>query len=162
MEVNQKTIMLQRPLIVKPTPGRPDRQVPPRRGRCSCFSQNCALRISLLLQNKQTNTHHDTVTKSMWFTLLCWFFLLDVVPLSRDGSFGPSPVSGGNPSPTQMMEVPSRPLSAPQREGSRAEFGKQRGFLSVMHTLHAANPRMLRSDFDSKDHVRIDICFVNT
>ncbi|XP_031452062.1 transport and Golgi organization protein 1 homolog isoform X2 [Phasianus colchicus] len=76
MEVNQKTIMLQRPLIVKPTPGRPDRQVPPRR-----------------------------------------------VPLSRDGSFGPSPVSGGNPSPTQMMEVPSRPLSAPQREGSRAEFG---------------------------------------
>ncbi|XP_072187027.1 transport and Golgi organization protein 1 homolog isoform X1 [Excalfactoria chinensis] len=76
MEVNQKIIMLQRPLIVKPTPGRPDRQVPPRRG-----------------------------------------------PLSRDGSFGPSPVSGGNPSPTQMMEVPSRPLSAPQREGSRAEFG---------------------------------------
>ncbi|XP_048793845.1 transport and Golgi organization protein 1 homolog isoform X2 [Lagopus muta] len=76
MEVNQKTIMLQRPLIVKPTPGRPDRQVPPRR-----------------------------------------------MPLSRDGSFGPSPVSGGNPSPTQMMEVPSRPLSAPQREGSRAEFG---------------------------------------
>ncbi|XP_065595972.1 transport and Golgi organization protein 1 homolog isoform X2 [Cyrtonyx montezumae] len=76
IEVNQKNIMLQRPLIVKPTPGRPDRQVPPRR-----------------------------------------------VPLSRDGSFGPSPVSGGNPSPTQMMEVPSRPLSAPQREGSRAEFG---------------------------------------
>lgn len=31
-----------------------------------------------------------------------------------------------------------------------------------MRTLHAANPRMLRSDFDSKDHVRIDICFVNT
>lgn len=83
------------------------------------------------------------------------------MPLSRDGSFGPSPVSGGNPSPTQMMEVPSRPLSAPQREGSRAEFGKQRGFLSVMRTLHAANPRML-SHFDSKDHVRIDICFVNT
>ncbi|XP_021247381.1 melanoma inhibitory activity protein 3 isoform X2 [Numida meleagris] len=76
IEVNQKNIMLQRPLIVKPTPGRPDRQVPPRR-----------------------------------------------VPLSRDGSFGPSPVSGGNPSPTQMMEVPSRPLSAPQREGSRGEFG---------------------------------------
>ncbi|KFP09277.1 Melanoma inhibitory activity protein 3, partial [Egretta garzetta] len=76
MEVNQKIIMLQRPLIVKPTPGRPDRQVPPRRG-----------------------------------------------PLSRDGSFGPSPVSGGNPSPTQMIEVPARPLSAPRREGSRGEFG---------------------------------------
>ncbi|OXB68310.1 hypothetical protein ASZ78_015250 [Callipepla squamata] len=38
IEVNQKNIMLQRPLIVKPTPGRPDRQVPPRRGQCSCFS----------------------------------------------------------------------------------------------------------------------------
>uniref|UniRef100_A0A8C0AXA1 Transport and Golgi organization protein 1 homolog n=1 Tax=Buteo japonicus TaxID=224669 RepID=A0A8C0AXA1_9AVES len=76
IEVNQKIVMLQRPLIVKPTPGRPDRQVPPRRG-----------------------------------------------PLSRDGSFGPSPVSGGNPSPTQMIEVPARPLSAPRREGSRSEFG---------------------------------------
>ncbi|KAK4824719.1 hypothetical protein QYF61_018107 [Mycteria americana] len=76
IEVNQKIVMLQRPLIVKPTPGRPDRQVPPRRG-----------------------------------------------PLSRDGSFGPSPVSGGNPSPTQMIEVPARPLSAPRREASRGEFG---------------------------------------
>ncbi|KAM6433800.1 transport and Golgi organization protein 1 homolog [Rhynochetos jubatus] len=76
IEVNQKIVMLQRPLIVKPTPGRPDRQVPPRRG-----------------------------------------------PLSRDGSFGPSPVSGGNPSPTQMIDVPARPLSAPRREGSRGEFG---------------------------------------
>ncbi|XP_010122487.1 PREDICTED: melanoma inhibitory activity protein 3, partial [Chlamydotis macqueenii] len=75
IEVNQKIAMLQRPLLVKPTPGRPDRQVPPRR-----------------------------------------------VPLSRDGSFGPSPVSGGNPSPTQMIEVPARPLSAPQREGARGEF----------------------------------------
>uniref|UniRef100_A0A8C4V0L8 Nuclear pore complex interacting protein N-terminal domain-containing protein n=1 Tax=Falco tinnunculus TaxID=100819 RepID=A0A8C4V0L8_FALTI len=75
IEVNQKIVMLQRPLIVKPTPGRPDRPVPPRRG-----------------------------------------------PLSRDGSFGPSPVSGGNPSPTQMIEVPARPLSAPRREGSRGEF----------------------------------------
>ncbi|XP_076190736.1 transport and Golgi organization protein 1 homolog isoform X3 [Aptenodytes patagonicus] len=76
IEVNQKIVMLQRPLIVKPTPDRPDRQVLPRRG-----------------------------------------------PLSRDGSFGPSPVSGGNPSPTQMIEVPPRPLSAPRREGSRGEFG---------------------------------------
>ncbi|NXA40160.1 TGO1 protein, partial [Eudromia elegans] len=76
IEVNQKIVMLQRPLIVKPTPGRPDRQIPPRRG-----------------------------------------------PLSRDGSYGPSPVSGGNPSPTQMIEVPGRPLSAPRREGSRGEFG---------------------------------------
>uniref|UniRef100_A0A8C5TYP9 Nuclear pore complex interacting protein N-terminal domain-containing protein n=1 Tax=Malurus cyaneus samueli TaxID=2593467 RepID=A0A8C5TYP9_9PASS len=75
IEVNQKIIMLQRPVIVKPTPGRPDRQIPPRRG-----------------------------------------------PLSRDGSSGPSPVSGGNPSPTQMIDVPARPLSAPRREGTRGEF----------------------------------------
>uniref|UniRef100_A0A8C3H1X4 Transport and Golgi organization protein 1 homolog n=1 Tax=Corvus moneduloides TaxID=1196302 RepID=A0A8C3H1X4_CORMO len=73
IEVNQKIIMLQRPVIVKPTPGRPDRQIPPRRG-----------------------------------------------PLSRDGSSGPSPVSGGNPSPTQMIDVPARPLSAPRREGGNA------------------------------------------
>ncbi|NXO96748.1 TGO1 protein, partial [Certhia brachydactyla] len=76
IEVNQKIIMLQRPVIVKPTPGRPDRQIPLRRG-----------------------------------------------PLSRDGSSGPSPVSGGNPSPTQMIDVPARPLSAPRREGVRGEFG---------------------------------------
>ncbi|XP_056344517.1 transport and Golgi organization protein 1 homolog isoform X2 [Oenanthe melanoleuca] len=76
IEVNQKIIMLQRPVIVKPTPGRPDRPIPPRRG-----------------------------------------------PLSRDGSSGPSPVSGGNPSPTQMIDVPARPLSAPRREGVRGEFG---------------------------------------
>uniref|UniRef100_A0A8C0V676 MIA SH3 domain ER export factor 3 n=1 Tax=Cyanistes caeruleus TaxID=156563 RepID=A0A8C0V676_CYACU len=73
IEVNQKIIVLQRPVIVKPTPGRPDRQIPPRRG-----------------------------------------------PLSRDGSSGPSPVSGGNPSPTQMIDVPARPLSAPRREGGNA------------------------------------------
>ncbi|NXD30690.1 TGO1 protein, partial [Spelaeornis formosus] len=76
IEVNQKIIMLQRPVIVKPTPGRPDCQIPPRQG-----------------------------------------------PLSRDGSSGPSPVSGGNPSPTQMIDVPARPLSAPRREGVRGEFG---------------------------------------
>ncbi|NXC69217.1 TGO1 protein, partial [Anhinga anhinga] len=54
---------------------------------------------------------------------LSGFFFFGVGPLSRDGSFGPSPVSGGNPSPTQMIEVPARPLSAPRREGSRGEFG---------------------------------------
>nr|XP_056708307.1 transport and Golgi organization protein 1 homolog [Euleptes europaea] len=75
VEVNQKIAALQRPLIVKPTPGRPDHQIPPRRG-----------------------------------------------PLSRDGSFGPSPVSGGAPSPPLMMEPPVRPLSANPREGSRGEF----------------------------------------
>uniref|UniRef100_A0A8C0FWA4 Transport and Golgi organization protein 1 homolog n=1 Tax=Bubo bubo TaxID=30461 RepID=A0A8C0FWA4_BUBBB len=94
IEVNQKIVMLQRPLIVKPTPGRPDRQVPPRRG-----------------------------------------------PLSRDGSFGPSPVSGGNPSPTQMIEVPARPLSAPRREGSRGEFGKQLNLGPAVASLISSGPR---------------------
>uniref|UniRef100_A0A8D0FSK6 Transport and Golgi organization protein 1 homolog n=1 Tax=Strix occidentalis caurina TaxID=311401 RepID=A0A8D0FSK6_STROC len=77
-----------------PTPGRPDRQVPPRRG-----------------------------------------------PLSRDGSFGPSPVSGGNPSPTQMIEVPARPLSAPRREGSRGEFGKQLNLGPAVASLISSGPR---------------------
>ncbi|XP_066474813.1 transport and Golgi organization protein 1 homolog isoform X2 [Tiliqua scincoides] len=40
-------------------------------------------------------------------------------PLSRDGSFGPSPVSGGAPSPPLIMELPGRPLSTNPREGSR-------------------------------------------
>ncbi|XP_007433774.1 transport and Golgi organization protein 1 homolog [Python bivittatus] len=75
IEVNQKIAGLQRPVIVKPTAGRPDHQTLPRRG-----------------------------------------------PLSRDGSFGPSPVSGGAPSPPLMMEPPGRPLSANPRDGSRGEL----------------------------------------
>ncbi|XP_026551493.1 transport and Golgi organization protein 1 homolog isoform X3 [Pseudonaja textilis] len=43
-------------------------------------------------------------------------------PLSRDGSFGPSPVSGGAPSPPLMMEPPVRPPSANPRDGSRGEL----------------------------------------
>lgn len=65
IEVNQKITALQRPSIVKPTPGRPDHQPPPRRGT-----------------------------------------------LSRDGSFGPSPVSGGAPSPPMMMDASVRSASA--------------------------------------------------
>ncbi|XP_031822936.1 transport and Golgi organization protein 1 homolog isoform X2 [Sarcophilus harrisii] len=82
IEVNQKIAMLQRPMIVKPTPGRPDHQIPPRRG-----------------------------------------------PLSRDGSFGPSPVSGGAPSPPLMMEPPIRSLSATlnRRDVPRSEFGPMDG-----------------------------------
>ncbi|XP_058021444.1 transport and Golgi organization protein 1 homolog isoform X2 [Ahaetulla prasina] len=72
IEVNQKIASLQRPIIVKPTAGRPDHQTLPRRG-----------------------------------------------PVSRDGSFGPSPVSGGAPSPPLMMEPPGRPPSANPRDGSR-------------------------------------------
>ncbi|XP_036610025.1 transport and Golgi organization protein 1 homolog isoform X7 [Trichosurus vulpecula] len=82
IEVNQKIAMLQRPMIVKPTPGRPDHQIPPRRG-----------------------------------------------PLSRDGSFGPSPVSGGAPSPPMMMEPPIRSVSATlnRRDVPRSEFGSVDG-----------------------------------
>ncbi|KAM9316861.1 transport and Golgi organization protein 1 homolog [Gastrophryne carolinensis] len=65
IEVNQRIAALQRPSIVKPTPGRPEHQAPPRRGT-----------------------------------------------LSRDGSFGPSPVSGGAPSPPVMMDVSLRSASA--------------------------------------------------
>ncbi|XP_043857095.1 transport and Golgi organization protein 1 homolog isoform X2 [Dromiciops gliroides] len=81
-EVNQKIAMLQRPMIVKPTPGRPDHQIPPRRG-----------------------------------------------PLSRDGSFGPSPVSGGAPSPPLMMELPMRSVSTAlnRRDVPRSELGSMDG-----------------------------------
>uniref|UniRef100_H3AKV8 MIA SH3 domain ER export factor 3 n=1 Tax=Latimeria chalumnae TaxID=7897 RepID=H3AKV8_LATCH len=65
MELNLKMSELQRPSIVKPTPGRLERQAMPRRG-----------------------------------------------PLGHDDSYGPSPVSGGAPSPPLMMEVPGRPPSA--------------------------------------------------
>ncbi|XP_071996183.1 transport and Golgi organization protein 1 homolog isoform X2 [Engystomops pustulosus] len=65
IEVNQRIVALQRPSIVKPTPGRPEHQPPPRRGN-----------------------------------------------LSRDGSFGPSPVSGGAPSPPLMMDMSIRSASA--------------------------------------------------
>ncbi|XP_072266397.1 transport and Golgi organization protein 1 homolog [Pyxicephalus adspersus] len=66
IEVNQRIVALQRPSIVKPTPGRPEHhQPPPRRGA-----------------------------------------------LSRDGSFGPSPVSGGAPSPPIMMDASVRSASA--------------------------------------------------
>uniref|UniRef100_A0A670HWS3 Transport and Golgi organization protein 1 homolog n=1 Tax=Podarcis muralis TaxID=64176 RepID=A0A670HWS3_PODMU len=89
IEMDQKIAALQRPLIVKPTAGRPDHPAAPRRG-----------------------------------------------PLSRDGSFGPSPVSGGAPSPPLMMEPLGRPLSANPREGSRGEYGnKSILFLSSLGCL---------------------------
>ncbi|KAM5204876.1 transport and Golgi organization protein 1 homolog isoform 3-T3 [Hipposideros larvatus] len=66
LELTQKMAMLQEePVIVKPMPGRPNTQNPPRRG-----------------------------------------------PLSQNGSFGPSPVSGGECSPPLTADPPGRPLSA--------------------------------------------------
>ncbi|KAE8600435.1 hypothetical protein XENTR_v10013249 [Xenopus tropicalis] len=78
IEVNQRVAELQRPAIVKPTPGRPEHQQSLKRGN-----------------------------------------------LSRDGSFGPSPVSGGNPSPPLMMDVSGRSSSANlnRSEGPKGDFG---------------------------------------
>ncbi|XP_016076672.1 PREDICTED: melanoma inhibitory activity protein 3 [Miniopterus natalensis] len=77
LELTQKMAMLQEPVIVKPMPGRPNVQNPPRRG-----------------------------------------------PLSQNGSFGPSPVSGGECSPPPR-DPPARPLSATlsRRDVPRSEFG---------------------------------------
>ncbi|XP_069846367.1 transport and Golgi organization protein 1 homolog isoform X1 [Dipodomys merriami] len=79
LEMSQKMAMRQdEPVIVKPMPGRPNTQNPPRRG-----------------------------------------------PLSQNGSFGPSPVSGGECSPPLTAEPPGRPLSATlsRRDVPRSEFG---------------------------------------
>uniref|UniRef100_A0A8C2RVP5 SH3 domain-containing protein n=1 Tax=Capra hircus TaxID=9925 RepID=A0A8C2RVP5_CAPHI len=80
LELTQKMAMMQEePVIVKPMPGRPNTQNPPRRG-----------------------------------------------PLSQNGSFGPSPVSGGECSPPLTADPPARPLSATlnRREMPRSEFGE--------------------------------------
>ncbi|XP_020919794.1 melanoma inhibitory activity protein 3 isoform X3 [Sus scrofa] len=83
LELTQKMAMLQEePVIVKPMPGRPNTQNPPRRG-----------------------------------------------PLSQNGSFGPSPVSGGECSPPLTADPPARPLSATlsRREMPRSDFGSVDG-----------------------------------
>nr|XP_020136930.1 melanoma inhibitory activity protein 3 isoform X4 [Microcebus murinus] len=83
LELTQKMAMLQEePVIVKPMPGRPNTQNPPRRGA-----------------------------------------------LSQNGSFGPSPVSGGECSPPLTVEPPVRPLSATlnRRDMPRSEFGSVDG-----------------------------------
>ncbi|XP_059137145.1 transport and Golgi organization protein 1 homolog isoform X2 [Peromyscus eremicus] len=79
LEITQKMAMRQdEPVIVKPIPGRPNTQNPPRRGL-----------------------------------------------LSQNGSFGPSPVSGGECSPPLPAEPPGRPLSATlsRRDMPRSECG---------------------------------------
>ncbi|XP_047560228.1 transport and Golgi organization protein 1 homolog isoform X8 [Lutra lutra] len=50
-------------------------------------------------------------------------------PLSQNGSFGPSPVSGGECSPPPKADPPARPLSATlnRREMPRGEFGSMDG-----------------------------------
>ncbi|XP_021554064.2 transport and Golgi organization protein 1 homolog isoform X5 [Neomonachus schauinslandi] len=50
-------------------------------------------------------------------------------PLSQNGSFGPSPVSGGECSPPPTADLPARPLSATlnRRDMPRGEFGSMDG-----------------------------------
>ncbi|XP_027960493.1 transport and Golgi organization protein 1 homolog isoform X5 [Zalophus californianus] len=50
-------------------------------------------------------------------------------PLSQNGSFGPSPVSGGESSPPPTADPPARPLSATlnRRDMPRGEFGSMDG-----------------------------------
>ncbi|KAK2086610.1 Transport and Golgi organization protein 1 [Saguinus oedipus] len=86
LELTEKLAMLQEePVIVKPMPGRPNTQNPPRRG-----------------------------------------------PLSQNGSFGPSPVSGGECSPPLTVDPPVRPRSATvsRRDMPRSEFGSVDGPLT--------------------------------
>uniref|UniRef100_K9J407 Transport and Golgi organization protein 1 homolog n=1 Tax=Desmodus rotundus TaxID=9430 RepID=K9J407_DESRO len=89
LELNQKVAMLQQePVIVKPMPGRPSTQNPPRRG-----------------------------------------------PLSQNGSFGPSPVSGGECSPP-LRDPPARPLSATlsRRDMPRSEFDTGSGAAAMVNS----------------------------
>ncbi|XP_062969943.1 transport and Golgi organization protein 1 homolog isoform X2 [Cynocephalus volans] len=89
-EITQKVALQQEePVIVKPMPGRPNTQNPPRRG-----------------------------------------------PLSHNGSFGPSPVSGGECSPPLAAEPPGRPLSATlnRRDMPRREFDPGSGAAAVMNS----------------------------
>ncbi|XP_072406816.1 transport and Golgi organization protein 1 homolog isoform X1 [Chiloscyllium punctatum] len=58
-------------------------------------------------------------------------------PLSHDGSYGPSPVSGGAPSPPLMMELPVRPPSVNAGRG----FPRDRGDGGVSVPPGAVPPR---------------------
>lgn len=71
------------------------------------------------------NLKHFRRVNRYFATLPMYYFYFITAPLSRDGSFGPSPVSGGAPSPPLMMEPPGRPPSANPRDGSRGELSKQ-------------------------------------
>ncbi|XP_030743603.1 transport and Golgi organization protein 1 homolog isoform X2 [Echinops telfairi] len=102
LEITQKLAMLQEePVIVKPMPGRPSTQNPPRRG-----------------------------------------------PLSQNGSFGPSPVSGGECSPPLTADPPGRPLSATlsRRNMPRSEFGQVDGPLPRPRWPSDASGKLSASD----------------
>ncbi|XP_069743968.1 transport and Golgi organization protein 1 homolog isoform X2 [Narcine bancroftii] len=85
IELNQKLSQVQRPSIIKPMPGRPDRQVPPGAPPPLGPARRA--------------------------------------PVSRDDSYGPSPVSMGPPSPPMIMEHLVRPPSVNAGRG----FPRDRG-----------------------------------
>ncbi|KAM5125017.1 transport and Golgi organization protein 1 homolog [Callospermophilus lateralis] len=102
LEMTQKMAMWQdEPVIVKPMPGRPNLQNPPRRG-----------------------------------------------PLSHNGSFGPSPVSGGDCSPSLTAEPAGRPPSATlnQRDMPRIGFGSMDGPLPRTQWSSEASGKPVASD----------------
>uniref|UniRef100_UPI004038F70E transport and Golgi organization protein 1 homolog n=1 Tax=Callospermophilus lateralis TaxID=76772 RepID=UPI004038F70E len=102
LEMTQKMAMRQdEPVIVKPMPGRPNLQNPPRRG-----------------------------------------------PLSHNGSFGPSPVSGGECSPPLTAEPAGRPPSATlnQRDMPRNGFGSMDGPLPRTQWSSEASGKPVASD----------------
>ncbi|XP_032876642.1 transport and Golgi organization protein 1 homolog isoform X2 [Amblyraja radiata] len=79
IELNQKLSLVQRPSIIKPTPGRPDRQGPPGAPPPLGPARRA--------------------------------------PVSRDDSYGPSPVSTGPPSPPVMLDLLVRPPSVNASRG---------------------------------------------
>ncbi|XP_076964164.1 transport and Golgi organization protein 1 homolog [Callospermophilus lateralis] len=102
LEMTQKMAMRQdEPVIVKPMPGRPNLQNPPRRG-----------------------------------------------PLNHNGSFGPSPVSGGDCSPSLTAEPAGRPPSATinQRDMPRNGFGSMDGPLPRTQWSSEASGKPVASD----------------
>lgn len=79
IELNQKLSLVQRPSIIKPTAGRPDRQGPPGAPPPLGPARRA--------------------------------------PVSRDDSYGPSPVSTGPPSPPVMLDLLVRPPSVNASRG---------------------------------------------
>ncbi|XP_026978046.1 transport and Golgi organization protein 1 homolog isoform X2 [Sagmatias obliquidens] len=72
-------------------------------------------------------------------------------PLSQNGSFGPSPVSGGECSPPLTADPPARPLSATlnRREMPRSEFGSVDGPLPRPRWSSEASGKPSASDPES-------------
>ncbi|OCT77569.1 transport and Golgi organization protein 1 homolog isoform X2 [Xenopus laevis] len=70
--------------------------------------------------------------------------------LSRDGSFGPSPVSGGNPSPPLMMDVSGRSSSAnlSRSEDPKGDFGS----MDIPH-----GPRRSQADMSGRISAPVEL-----